>query len=52
MHLKTGTLNGVRAIAGYVEARSGRRFVVTMIQNASGWGDEAQTALLRWVYRQ
>ncbi len=52
MHLKTGTLNGVRSLAGYVQSRSGRKFAVTMIQNASGWGDEAQAAMLRWVYRQ
>ena len=52
MHLKTGTLNGVRAVAGYVQAPSGRRFAVAIIQNASGWGDEAQAAMLRWVYRQ
>jgi len=52
MHLKTGTLNGVRAVAGYVNAPSGRRFAVAIVQNASGWGDEAQEALLRWTYRQ
>lgn len=52
MHLKTGTLNGVRALAGYVQAPSGRKFAVAIIQNASGWGDEAQAAMLRWVYRQ
>ncbi|WKZ12258.1 MAG: D-alanyl-D-alanine carboxypeptidase/D-alanyl-D-alanine-endopeptidase [Gammaproteobacteria bacterium] len=51
MHLKTGTLNGVRALAGYVRTRSGRKFAVTMIQNANGWGDEAQAAMLRWVYQ-
>lgn len=52
MHLKTGTLNGVRAIAGYVHAPSGRKFAVTILQNHSGWGEEVQAALLRWVYRQ
>lgn len=52
MHLKTGTLNGVRAMAGYVETQSGRKYAVAMIQNASGWGDEAQNALLRWIYRR
>jgi D-alanyl-D-alanine carboxypeptidase/D-alanyl-D-alanine-endopeptidase (penicillin-binding protein 4) len=52
MHLKTGTLNGVRAIAGYVHSQSGRDFVVAMIQNSGGWGEDAQDALLRWVYRQ
>ncbi|MCC7257244.1 MAG: D-alanyl-D-alanine carboxypeptidase/D-alanyl-D-alanine-endopeptidase [Gammaproteobacteria bacterium] len=52
MHLKTGTLNNVRALAGFVHAASGRKFAVTMIQNSSGWGEDAQAALLRWVYRQ
>jgi D-alanyl-D-alanine carboxypeptidase/D-alanyl-D-alanine-endopeptidase (penicillin-binding protein 4) len=52
MHLKTGTLNGVRAIAGYVQAPTGRKYAVAVIQNASGWGEEAQSALLRWVYRR
>lgn len=52
MHLKTGTLNSVRSIAGYVDGRSGRRYVVVMIQNGAGWGAGAQDALLRWVYRQ
>jgi D-alanyl-D-alanine carboxypeptidase/D-alanyl-D-alanine-endopeptidase (penicillin-binding protein 4) len=52
MHLKSGTLNGVRAMAGYVQAPSGRKFAVAIIQNASGWGDEAQAAVLRWTYRQ
>jgi D-alanyl-D-alanine carboxypeptidase/D-alanyl-D-alanine-endopeptidase (penicillin-binding protein 4) len=52
MHLKTGTLSNVRAIAGYVDGQSGRRYVVVMIQNGAGWGAGAQDALLRWVYRQ
>ena len=52
MHLKTGTLNNVRAVAGYVQAPSGRKFAVSIIQNSNGWGEDAQTALLRWVYRQ
>jgi D-alanyl-D-alanine carboxypeptidase/D-alanyl-D-alanine-endopeptidase (penicillin-binding protein 4) len=52
MHLKTGTLNGVRALAGYVQTRDGRKIAVSMIQNATGWGDDVQAALLRWVYKQ
>lgn len=52
MHLKTGTLNGVQAIAGYVHAGSGRKYAVAILQNHHGWGYEAQIALLRWVYRQ
>lgn len=52
MHLKSGTLNGVRAMAGYIHSRSGRKFAVSVIQNGKGWGDEAQAAMLLWVYRQ
>jgi D-alanyl-D-alanine carboxypeptidase/D-alanyl-D-alanine-endopeptidase (penicillin-binding protein 4) len=32
-HLKTGTLNGVRAMAGYVLGTSGKRYVVVSIVN-------------------
>ena len=32
-HIKTGLLNDVRAIAGYVLDRTGRRHVVVMIVN-------------------
>jgi len=54
MHLKTGRLEDVFAVAGYVVADSGERFVVIMLQNYPkahrGIGQEAQDALLRWVY--
>ncbi|MCL4779921.1 MAG: D-alanyl-D-alanine carboxypeptidase/D-alanyl-D-alanine-endopeptidase [Gammaproteobacteria bacterium] len=56
MHLKTGTLNGVTSIAGYVRAQSGAEYVVVAIANQPkatwGGGQEAQNALLRWVSRQ
>jgi D-alanyl-D-alanine carboxypeptidase/D-alanyl-D-alanine-endopeptidase (penicillin-binding protein 4) len=51
MHLKTGTLSGVHALAGYVDSASGRRFAVAIIQNGAGWPDESQAAVLRWLYR-
>ncbi len=55
-HLKTGTLNGVSAAAGYVHARSGRDFVVVIMLNypgaSYGPGHEAQNALIRWVYEK
>lgn len=55
-HLKTGSLDHVAAIAGYLQARSGRRFAVVVLQNAEdvhrGPGDEVQEALLRWLYEQ
>ena len=55
-HLKTGSLDHVTAIAGYVQSRSGRRFAVVAMQNYEdihrGPGEEVQEALLRWVYEQ
>jgi len=53
-HLKTGSLDHVTAIAGYLQARSGRRFAVVTLQNFPdihrGPGQEVQQAVLRWVY--
>jgi serine-type D-Ala-D-Ala carboxypeptidase/endopeptidase (penicillin-binding protein 4) len=51
-HIKTGTLNEVRTIAGYVLAASGKRYVVVcMINHPNATrGNEAQDALLQWVY--
>ena len=55
-HLKTGSLDHVEAIAGYLQSRSGRRFVVVALQNYEdihrGYGDEVQEALLRWLYEK
>lgn len=51
-HIKTGTLNNVRAIAGYVLAASGKYYAVVFLinhQNAIA-GQAAQDALLQWVY--
>lgn len=55
-HLKTGSLDHVAGIAGYFQARSGRRFSVVVLQNHTdihrGYGDETQEVLLRWLYEQ
>ena len=55
-HLKTGSLDHVTAIAGYLQSRSGRRFAVVALQNHPdihrGPGQEIQEALLRWLYEQ
>jgi D-alanyl-D-alanine carboxypeptidase/D-alanyl-D-alanine-endopeptidase (penicillin-binding protein 4) len=55
-HLKTGSLDHVTAIAGYLQSRSGRRFSVVVLQNHDdvhrGTGEEVQEALLRWLYEQ
>jgi D-alanyl-D-alanine carboxypeptidase/D-alanyl-D-alanine-endopeptidase (penicillin-binding protein 4) len=55
LHLKTGRLNGVSAVAGYVDAASGQRLLVVLFVNAEqahlGPGEELQNAFLEWVYR-
>ena len=55
-HLKTGSMDHVAAIAGYLQARSGRRFLLVALQNHTdvhrGTGEEVQEALLRWLYEQ
>jgi D-alanyl-D-alanine carboxypeptidase/D-alanyl-D-alanine-endopeptidase (penicillin-binding protein 4) len=55
MHMKTGTLDDVSSIAGFVTAASGRRFIVVVLVNAPGVhrgpGEEVQDALLAWAYR-
>lgn len=56
MHLKTGRLDGVAAIAGYVLASSGKLYSVVMLGNYSnihqGAGIAIQNALLKWVHDQ
>ena len=56
MHLKTGRLSGVFAMAGYIRAKSGRQYAVVAIQNHPdahrGPGEDVQSEFLRWVYRQ
>jgi D-alanyl-D-alanine carboxypeptidase/D-alanyl-D-alanine-endopeptidase (penicillin-binding protein 4) len=52
-HIKTGLLQDVRSIAGYVLDRHGRRHLVVMLINhprASSEGEPALNALLEWVY--
>jgi D-alanyl-D-alanine carboxypeptidase/D-alanyl-D-alanine-endopeptidase (penicillin-binding protein 4) len=51
-HVKTGTLNDVRAIAGYVLAASGKYYAVVCLVNHPNApkGQAAQDSLLQWVY--
>lgn len=53
-HIKTGSIDGVRALAGYVLDEQGRRWVVVFIANHAQAGNSraAQDALLEWVYHQ
>ena len=53
-HIKTGSLEGVRSIAGYVLDKSGRRWIVVFFVNHAnaGGAQAAQDALLQWVYER
>ncbi len=52
--LKTGTLHGVRALAGYLLDAAGRLHVVVFLVNhpQAGLATAAQDALLAWVHGQ
>ena len=53
-HLKTGSLENVRSIAGYLLDAKGRYWSVVFIANGvkAGATKPAQDALLNWVYLQ
>ena len=53
-HLKTGSINGVSAIAGYVlDANSHRHVLVMLVNDAkAGASKAAQDALIEWVHQQ
>lgn len=50
-HLKSGTLEGVKSLAGYVKAHSGKQWVVVFNINHpyAASGQDAQDALLEWL---
>ncbi len=56
IRIKTGLLNNVRAMAGYVHSASGKRYVVVALQNHSGIqngiGTQVQDEILKWLYQQ
>ncbi|MDA8093808.1 MAG: D-alanyl-D-alanine carboxypeptidase/D-alanyl-D-alanine-endopeptidase [Betaproteobacteria bacterium] len=51
-HIKTGTLDGVTSIAGYVDTRRGHHVVVVCIANDAhgALGRRLEDRLLEWVY--
>lgn len=53
-HLKTGSLDGVSAIAGYVlDANSHRHVLVMLVNHANAAASKnAQDALINWVHQQ
>jgi len=56
LRMKTGTLEDVTALAGYVNAASGRTFVTVVMLNhptaSQGSGEAIQSALVQWVFSQ
>jgi len=50
-HLKTGSLEGVKSLAGYVQARSGKQWIVVFIVNhpRAALAQPAQDALIAWL---
>ena len=50
-HLKTGTLEGVKTIAGYVRSKKGKEWIVVFFINhpRAKRGQEAQDALIEWL---
>ena len=55
-HVKTGRLDHVSALAGYVHAASGKTFVVAIVMNSPdahrGPGQEFEEAVIRWTQAQ
>jgi D-alanyl-D-alanine carboxypeptidase/D-alanyl-D-alanine-endopeptidase (penicillin-binding protein 4) len=56
IRMKTGHLDDVSNLAGYVNAVSGNTYIVAIVVNHPGAefgsGDEVQAAILRWVFGQ
>ena len=56
IRLKTGRIDDVSALAGFVNAASGKTYVVVIIINhpgaQTGSGEAIQAELIRWVFGQ
>ncbi len=52
-HLKTGSLEGVKSIAGYVQSHSGKQWIVVFIVNHpnAALAQPAQDALIEWLQK-
>lgn len=54
LHVKTGMINHVSSIAGYMYSKDGKRYSFAIIQNFNdihrGYGEEVQETLIRWLY--
>jgi len=54
--IKTGLLDDVRTMAGYIRSRNGREFIVIALQNYPGIhkqiGTEIQDEIIHWLFNQ
>lgn len=50
-HLKTGSLEGVKSLAGYLHASNGKQWIIVFIINHPNakYGQPAQDALIEWL---
>ena len=55
-HVKTGTIDHVSAIGGYVRSKKGKKYIVAAIVNHEdvhrGPGEELMNAIIRWTWSQ
>ncbi|MFA6904189.1 MAG: D-alanyl-D-alanine carboxypeptidase/D-alanyl-D-alanine-endopeptidase [Gallionellaceae bacterium] len=53
-HLKTGSLEGVKSIAGYLQSRSGKQWILVFLVNHpnASMGQQAQDELIEWLEQQ
>ena len=53
--IKTGLVNGVRSMSGYVHSKNGKHYIVTMMiasNKVNFWnGNQVQDAVLEWIYQ-
>ena len=56
LRMKTGNLDDVSALAGYVNAASGRTYIAVILLNHPGVehgpGEAVQAALIEWLFAQ
>ena len=54
MHLKTGQIDDVVSVVGYVQAKSGKRYAAVFIANQRaihrGRGHKLRDAVLNWIF--
>lgn len=54
--IKTGLVNGVRSMSGFVHSRNGKHYIVTMMigsNKVNFWnGNQVQDAVLEWIYQR